>query len=530
MTYRRGMKWRLFVLFALFGAVLPACSAPAASDSSTETIVVGEGYEWEALNPLLGFGTEGASKLFDGLIRHDATLKVAPALAAEEPAVTADERSWTVKLRQGISFHDGSAFDADDVVATYRAVLDPVFASTIRSDYPMLTGVEKVDASTVRFDLAYPYASFTNRLNLGIMPAEALTTPAPLENSPLNSTPIGTGPYKFVEWRKGATMTLVANEDYFAGAPSIKKITIVFAEDDNTRAQQMRAGDLDATVLPPALARTFEGGEFAVVHHRSADYRTVTMPSGHPVTGDPAIRQAMNLAVNRQGMIDALLAGKGVPASTPVPAVLDSYVEPAAQFRCDPAEAGPILDAAGWVLGADRIRARNGQPARFTLMYPATDTVRKDLAQAVVSDAKAVGISVVLEGLGWEAIEPRMADDSLVLGGGSQLDPDQGTYPLLHSSFGGDGFNNPGSYRNAQVDAGLEAARRATDPAEQIAAVKSWQRAYAADPGYVFLVFLDHSYVMRQKWNGYTPVVDPHAHGVLTWGALWNLDDWTPKN
>jgi peptide/nickel transport system substrate-binding protein len=238
----------------------------------------------------------------------------------------------------------------------------------------------------------------------------------------------------------------------------------------------------------------------------------------------------MNLAVNRQGMIDALLAGKGVPASTPVPAVLDSYVEPAAQFRYDPAEAGRILDAAGWVLGADRIRARNGQPARFTLMYPATDTVRKDLAQAVVSDAKAVGISVVLEGLGWEAIEPRMADDSLVLGGGSQLDPDQGTYPLLHSSCGGDGFNNPGFYRNAEVDAGLDAARRATDPAEQIAAVKSWQRAYAADPGYVFLVFLDHSYVMRQKWNGYTPVVDPHAHGVLTWGALWNLDDWTPKS
>jgi peptide/nickel transport system substrate-binding protein len=282
-------------------------------------------------------------------------------------------------------------------------------------------------------------------------------------------------------------------------------------------------------VLPPALAATFEGGEFAVLHHRSADYRTVTMPSSHPVTGDPAIRKALNLAVNRQGMIDALLTGKGVPASTPVPAVLASYVEPAAQFRHDPAEAGRILDAAGWVLGADGIRARNGQPARFTLMYPTTDTVRKDLAQAVVSDAKAVGIEVVLEGLGWEAIEPRLAQDSLVMGGGSQLDPDQVIYPLLHSSFGGDGFNNPGSYRNAEVDAGLEAARRATDPAEQIAAVKSWQRAYAADPGFVFLVFLDHSYVMRQKWNGYTPVVDPHSHGVLTWGALWNFEDWTPK-
>lgn len=524
------MMRRLFVPFVLIFSVLSACSsAPPSADPATETIVVGEGYEWEALNPLLGFGGEGASKLFDGLIKHDAALTVVPALAAEVPAVASDGRSWTVKLRQGVSFHDGSAFDADDVVATYRAVLDPVFAATVSSDFPMLTSVEKVDALTVRFELEYPYAPFANRLNLGIMPSEALATPAALESSSFNSAPIGTGPYKLAEWRRGATMTLVANEDYFDGAPQVKKITIVFAEDDNTRAQQMRAGDLDATVLPPALARTFEGGEFAVVHHRSADYRTVTLPSSHPVTGDPAIRKALNLAVNRQGMIDALLAGRGVPASTPVPAVLDSYVEPAAQFQYDPAEADRILDDAGWVLGADGIRTRNGQPARFTLMYPTTDTVRKDLAQAVVSDAKAVGVEVVLEGLGWEAIEPRLTEDALVMGGGSQLDPDQVIYPLLHSSFGGDGFNNPGYYRNAEVDAGLEAARRATDPAEQIAAVKSWQRAYAADPGFVFLVFLDHSYVMRQKWDGYTPVVDPHSHGVLTWGALWNFEDWTPK-
>ncbi len=211
-------------------------------------------------------------------------------MATEVPTAGADGRSWTVTLRKGVSFHDGSAFDADDVVATYRAVLDPVFASTVRSDYPMLTGVEKVNASTVRFDLAYPYAPFANRLNLGIMPAEAVATPAPLESSPFNSAPIGTGPYRFAEWRKGSTMTLDANETYFDGAPTVKKITIVFAEDDNTRAQQMRADDLDATVLPPALARTFEGGEFAVILHRSADYRTVTLPSSPPVTGDPAIR------------------------------------------------------------------------------------------------------------------------------------------------------------------------------------------------------------------------------------------------
>jgi peptide/nickel transport system substrate-binding protein len=204
-------------------------------------------------------------------------------------------------------------------------------------------------------------------------------------------------------------------------------------------------------------------------------------------------------------------------------------VEPTAQFRYDVAEARRILDAGGWVPGPNGVRVKNGQRAAFTLMYPATDQVRKDLAIAFASDARAIGVDISLEGLGWDAIEPRLGQDSLVMGGGSQVDPDVYCYPLLHSSFGGDGFNNPGSYRNAEVDAGLEAARRATAPAAQVAAVKSWQRAYHDDPGFVFLVFLDHSYVMRDKWDGYQQVVDPHSHGVMTWGAMWNLEDWTAK-
>ncbi|WP_226363447.1 ABC transporter substrate-binding protein [Pseudonocardia abyssalis] len=519
----------LGVLLVGFSAACAAPTAPGGAAGADGTaMVLADGYEPESLHPLLGYGVEGASKFYDGLLAHDADRRLQPALASALPTTAADGLSVTVPLRAGVTFHDGSAFDADDVVATYRALLDPAFASSVRSDWVTLAAVEKLDAQTVRFDLAGPDAAFAHRLTLGIVPAEAVTAPAPAEESPLSAQPVGTGPYTLAQWRRGESMELTANPSYWGGAPAVERITIVFAVDDNTRAQRLRSGEFDGTVLPPALAQTFEGSEYTVRDHPSADYRTVTLPTANPITADPAIRMALNHAVDRQGMIDALFAGRGSPASNPIPEVLSEYSEPAAQFTFDRTRAGQILDAAGWVAGPDGTRVRDGVPARFTLMYPATDTIRRDLAQGFTSDARAVGIDVALEGLGWEAIEPRMGADALVLGGGSPFDPDLVSYPLLHSSYAGDGFNNPASYVNPAVDAGLDAARRALDPAERVAAVKQWQRDYAAAPGFVFLTFLDHSYVARDEWDGYEQVVDPHTHGT-TWGPWWNVEDWTPR-
>jgi peptide/nickel transport system substrate-binding protein len=490
-----------------------------------------DGYEPESLHPLLGYGTEGASRIFDGLVAYDAARQLQPALAAELPSPSADARSWTVRLRDGVTFHDGSSFEAADVVATYRALLDPASASTETTTYSMVTGVSALDPRTVRFDLAFPYAAFPHRLTLGVLPSEALAEPGPAEKSPLTTKPIGTGPYRLAEWRKGERMVFEANDSYWGGASQVRRITVVFATDDNTRAQRMTSGEFDGTVLPPGLAHTFDGrAGYSVISHRSADYRTLMLPTGNPVTGDAAVRLALNHAANRQGMIDALLMGEGEPAYTPIAPALAEYAEPGATFAYDPDRARQILQQAGWVPGPDGIRQRAGQPARFTLMYPASDTVRKDLAQALASDARAVGLDVRLEGLGWEAIEPRMGADALVLGGGNPFDPDLASYALLHSSFAADGFNNPGSYVNPRVDAALDTGRRSTDPTARAQAYREFQRAYLAQPGMVFLVFLRHTYAITgseqdYRARGYQPIIEPHSHGT-GWGPWWNLEDW----
>lgn len=527
---RRGLSRLGIALAAVLALGAAACSAPSdgrGAAGSDSDLVLADAYENESLHPLLGYAQEGASKIFDGLYAYRADRTLVPALAVEAPKVSANKLSWTVKLRDGVRFHDGSTFEARDVVGTFRALADPAFASSIASEYSMIKSVREVDEHTVRFDLNYPYSPLPHKLTLGIVPSESVAKPEPLEKSPLGSKPIGTGPYKLTEWRKGDRMVLTANNSYWDGAPQVRKITIVFATDDNTRAQRQRAKEFDGTVLPPAIAQTFTNLDgYHVVNHHSADYRTIMLPSRNKVTGDADIRFALNYAVNRKGMIDAILAGHGVPAYTPIPRVLEKFFEPSATFAYDPARAGRILDEAGWRKGADGIRVRGGTRAAFTLMYPADDSVRKAFAQAFVSDARAVGIDVTLDGLGWEAIEPRMVRDALVLGGGNPFDPDIVTYPLLHSSYGGDGYNNPGYYNNPAVDRALDESRSATTEQARIAAFKKMQRAFVAKPGFVFLVFLDHSYVLRDGWSGYQPVIEPHSHGV-TWGPWWNVQRWT---
>ncbi|PRW64383.1 ABC transporter substrate-binding protein [Actinopolyspora mortivallis] len=530
MFNRRTLITSSLAAFALAGT---ACSAPSNSGggSGPRSMLLADGYEPSSLNPLLGYARYGAAKFYDGLLAFDGRGTLHPALAAEQPESTDDARTWTVRLRRGVTFHDGSPFDAHDVVATYSAAVDPAYAATISSDLSMLDSVEAVDEHTVRFRLNIPYAAWPARMLMGILPKDALAEAAPQDRSPLNTEPVGTGPYRLAEWRRGERMIWRANEDYWGGTPEVDEITVVFATDDNTRAQRVQAGEFDGTVLPPTLAGRIGGDSYRTVHHDTADYRAITLPSDHPVTGDAAMRRALNLAANRSGMVESLLGGHGTPAHTPVPASMERYHAPEARFDFDRERARRVLDEAGWTPGPDGIRQRNGTPARFTVMYFADDTLRKKFADAFASDAERVGVRVELAGVDRSEAAERIGTDAIVLGGGCPVDPDVQMYSALHSSMIGTGtYRNPAKYRNDRVDSALDAGRNTVDPAERARHYKEAQRAYVADPGLVYLAFVQHSYVMRRGvWDGYEPVVEPHTHGT-TWGPWWNVEDWTPKS
>ncbi|GAA1657492.1 ABC transporter substrate-binding protein [Actinoplanes couchii] len=517
------LRRTLPLTLALLTAVsLTACSNPDAgtASSSTKPLVVATAGEPDTLNPILGYGTDGASLIFDGLVARDAQNTLIPALAAELPVVNGT--TVTAELRGGVTFHDGTALTADDVVFTYRSVMDPEVDSLLRSDLDMLDKVEATDASTVVFTLKYAYAPFLQRLVLGIVPAKALTG-QDINKAAFNRQPVGTGPYQVTAWTPGDKLQLTANDTWWGGKPATSAVVVAFVADDNVRAQRTRAGEFDAVELAPKLATPFPG--FGVHKVPTADYRGVMLPMKNPVTGDLAVRKALNVAADRSAMVTGVLAGAGEPAYGPVPPTSE-YAEPsvAGTGSADTAAAGKLLDDAGWTAGADGIRAKNGQRATFTLMYPATDSLRKELALAVTADAKKAGIEIKPEGLTWDAITPRMRSDALIMGFGNPYDPDFVSYKLFRSDFAEQGYYNPGSYHSAVVDQALQDGRSRPDNRKD--AYTTFQKQLAADVPWIFLTYLQHTYVVRDGVNGVSPRVEAHEHGVEN-SIWWNLHTWT---
>ncbi|MFB7281632.1 ABC transporter substrate-binding protein [Streptomyces hydrogenans] len=509
-----------------------ACSNPGADTAGSggpkDSAVVGIAYEPDSLSPLLGYGKDGNSKIFDGLLAFDADMKLRPALAAKLPSVSADGLTYTYTLRSGVTFSDGAPFTAEDVVFTYETILDPKTNNPSRTELDALESVEAAGDHTVVFHLKYPYAPFAERTVHAIAP-EHVAGKQDVNNGAFTTSPVGTGPYVLTGWSKGEKLTFKANPTYWNGAPAVKKLTMAIIKDDDVRATRLRAGDLDGAILPPNLAAGFGSDKGRKTYTaKTYDYRTVTLPTHNPVAGDTAVRRALDIAVDRRTMVDKILEGAGKPAYGPVPTDSPWFAQ-GTERRHDLAGAQKILDEAGWKPGADGVRARNGVRASFPLWYLSGDKLRQDHALAYASDARKAGIEIKTQAGTWEVIEPRMKTDAVLAGGGAPGDPDFDQYLLLKSTLAGDGFNNMAWYDNEAVDRALEDGRRTNDPAKRKAAYDTVQRELVENPGYTFLTHIDHLYVVNDSWDGLSTQVEPHDHGLAA-GPWWNVETWRPKN
>lgn len=516
-------------LAATIAVTAAACSTPddgRGSAKPTDSAVVGIAYEPETLSPLLGYGKDGNSKIFDGLLTHDAQMRLKPALAAALPKVSDDGKSYTFTLRKGVKFSDGKPFSADDVVFTYDTILDEKTNNASKAELDALDSVEKKDDHTVVFHLKYPYAPFAERTVLPIAPKH-IAGKQDVNHGSFTTKPIGTGPYILTNWSKGEKLTFKANPHYWGGAPKVKNFTMAIIKDDDIRATRLRSGDLDGAILPPNLAATFKSDDdLRTLTAKTFDYRNVTLPTANPVTGDKAVRRALDLAVDRQAMVKGILNGAGKPAYGPVPTDSPWFAK-GTERPHDLKKAERILDDAGWKKGDDGIRAKDGKRASFTLWYLSGDKLRQEHALAFASDAKKAGIEAKVESGTWEAIEPNMKKDAVLAGGGSPADPDFDQYLLLHSSLAGDGFNNMSRYDNKTVDEKLVEARRTDDKKKRKAAYDAIQQQLVDDPAYIFLTHIDHLYVVADRWQGLTTQVEPHDHGLAS-GPWWNVEDWQP--
>ncbi len=513
-------------------SLVSACGDPgrvdAGADESVSLTLAAAG-PVENFHPAAGYGRAGVSPVYDGLLRPDPVdggdviPDLVPALAAADPEANPAADEWTVTLREGVTFHDGSAFDAADVKATYDVARDAGRGSAVSGDYDLIDDVVIVDDHRVTFRLSHPYGDFRSRLTLAIAPSEFVGQ-GTVADGPLASRPVGTGPYEVTE-RTGDLTRYTARDDHWAGRPRVGEILVTVVADDAARAGRVASGEIDGAGVPASVATGMgERGGTTVVTAVSADWRAISLPD-HPFLEDPDVRRALNLAVDRDAMVAGPLSGHGRPISTAIPEIFGDAHDPGAVYDHDPAEAERILDDAGWRVGADGVREKDGVRAEIPLYHPADDTQRRDLGMEFSAQMERIGVSFPTRASTWDDITPRLGEVAAVLGGGeAPWDPDQMSRDLFHTREAGtSAYANPGDHGSAELDAVIDEARRTLDDADRARLYREAQRLYLENPSSIFLATVDHAYLV--SGDTAPPILEPHIHGEI-WGPWWDLRSW----
>ena len=511
------MKKAMSLLLALVMVLsLAACgSGGSADDNNSGTTLVYGSADYTRINPAMDEHGEINLLLFNGLTAHDGNDQIVPGLA-ETWDYDEQTYTYTFHLREGVKWHDGEPFTADDVKFTIEAIMDPENGSENAPNYEDVEEITVIDAQTVAFRLTEPNVAFLEYMTMGILPQHLLAG-QDMQESDFFRSPVGTGPYKLESWDAGQSIVLVKNEDYYLGAPKIDRVIFKIVPDDNAQAVQLQSGELDLALLDPKNAQSIAGADgYTCYDMTTADYRGILFNFANDYwTANRDIIPAICYAIDRQAIVDSVLLGEGMPAYGPLQRNIynDESVE---HYDYNPDKARAILEDAGCTLGADGFYTRGGEQLAFTISVMSGEQDRIDIAQAAAQQIRAIGINCTVE------IPAQMdwgGQMACLIGWGSPFDADDHTYKV----FGTDKGANYSSYSNAAVDEALTKARQSDDPAVRKAYYADFQQALAADPAYAFICYIDANYVAKSNIKGIdTDTVLGH-HGV---GIFWNIQDW----
>lgn len=518
-------------LIAMLLAVLMCLSLVACGNEAAETkdsVVIAIGSEPETLDPTQGWGHGNAPIVQSTLVRYKSDLTFENDLATGYE-LSPDGLTWTFTIRDDVKFTDGEKLTASDVAFT----LETAKAAQGAVDLTYMESAVAKDDTTVVITLSKPTSIFLNTLaSVGIVPEHAY-------GDDYGMNPIGSGPYKFVEWKAQEQIIFTANEDYYDGVPAIKDVTVVFMAEDAALAA-VQAGQVDVAYSTATLGTTEVEG-YHVEAITSADNRGFTLPVlpnegkttesgaliGNDVTCNIEIRQAIAYAIDRQAIADVVLNGFGRPAYSENDGM--PWNNPEVVIETDVEYAKKLLADAGWKdTDGDGIVEKDGLKAEFDCVYPTGDSVRQSVGMAAAEQLLAIGIKVNVEGMGWDEIMNVMFSEAVLMGWGSAI-PNETYY--LYRSEGAllDDFYNPEGYMNPVTDGYLNAAMEALTVEE---ANENWQKAQwdgttgtamQGECPWVWIVNLDHVTYVRDGLSIGDQPIHGHGHGLP---LIQNLQDW----
>ena len=447
---------------------------------------------------------------------------------ATDYSVSEDGLTWTVTILDDVSFTDGEPLTAEDVAFTYNTVK----ASSSVSDFTMLDYAEAADDRTVVFHMNRPFSIWPYTMAVtGIMPEHAYDSAA------YGASPIGSGRYILKQWDRGQQVILEANPDYYGGEPLMKKVTILFMEED-AAFLAAQAGQVDLAYTSATYSdQQIEG--YSLASYATVDNRGFNLPAvpeqtdaqgrtvGNDLTADVRVRRAINMGIDRQEMIDHVLNGYGSPAYS----VCDQmpWYSEASEVEYDPEGAAALLDEAGWKTGDDGVREKDGVKAELNLLYSAGDSVRQALAADFADQLGDLGISCTLEGVGLDTAYDRALSDPLIWGWGAHTPME--LYNIYHTAAGSDwALYSP--YASDAVDRYMDQALAQNDleTSYQLWRQAQWDGTegvtWEGDIPWVWLVNIDHLYWVRDGLQVAEQKIHPHGHG---WSGVNNVDQWTWK-
>lgn len=401
---------------------------------------------------------------------------------ATDYEISSDGKTWIVNIRDDVKFSNNKTLKASDVAFTFNEA-----ANAKNSDLDMtnLNKAEAVNDTTVKFTLKEPQSTFIYKLRyVGIVPEEGYN------NETYGANPIGSGPYMLKQWDKGQQAIFVVNPNYYGDKPYFTQINMLFPDESNS-VQLAKSGQADFVYVPISqLNDKIEGYDLIDISAGRAQgislpYQNVSgevdgVEVGNAVTSDPAIRQALNIGINRQEIADQVYQGHAKPEYTG--SDTRSYGNPAGKVQDNDIDgAKEILKNAGWVdENGDGILEKNGVSASFKIYYSAEDQARQAYSTVVAEQAKELGINITLVGTDWDTIYKNIYSSAAAMQMTSG-DPFQAVYKQYHSRniTVGDSLNG-NLYSNSEVDIALE---KALSESNENIANQYWREAVLLSDG-----------------------------------------------
>ncbi len=475
------------LLALLAWAVAPLAQTAAPPGGRGGTLTFAAGADPDSLDPQNAQSNPAEQvdrMIYDNLVRFNAKMQIEPALA-ESWTQSADGLTWTFKLRKGVRFQDGTPFDAKAVKYFFDRVLgdEKPFKASLYT--PFVHGAEVVDDATVRVTLKQPFAPFLFRLAHS---AGGIVSPAAHQKwgKDLTLHPVGTGPFRFVEWVKGDRVVLERNDGYWGGRPKLDRIVVKTVREDAARVLMLESGDADLIVnIPPEeIPRLRKDPRFTVQSIPTARALYVVINVKKKPFDDVRVRQALNYAVNKDAIVKDLYQSNAEAIPGIVAPLQNGYAK-LPGYGYDPRKAKELL-------------AQAGHPSLKVKLWSPKGRYVKDyeMAQAIQQDLAGVGVEAQLSTMEWGAYlsatktPPDQTDRELFLLGWSPSTGEAhwGTFPLLHSSQQAPKGDNRGFFVSPALDAAIDKATLAKSDQARLGALREVQEIIIKEAPAIFLI------------------------------------------